>query len=274
MSIVAIPAWRGEFGLKVCYHVPAVHAIRGQKVVFIERGEQALYPSAREHIEVDRREDAARRNSYKKDGAAVDEMAREIRRRYGAGARIMLPDATWPRKRFIPQPHVRLGITCDVVVCPRRRDYGSSKDWPHWPELTQQLVDAGLSVFAGGAPDSSYDVPCPVAWDFGRFLDATIEAMLSAQLVIATDAGLAHLAVLCGRPLLGITHADHRVAPGPFVDEVGKVSRPEYWQVYRHRYDGANHTGSPITWLPWAWHDPGLVLREAVARVRREEPAA
>jgi hypothetical protein len=195
-------------------------------------------------------------------------MEADARRRFGHTARMHRPTDKFPRKRFVPQPKIRHGIRCDVVVCPRKREYGKGKNWDGWPELTRRLCAEGLSVFAGGAADSSYDVPCVKAWDFGRGLDATIEAMHAARLVVATDAGLAHLAVLCGRPLLMITHANGLVAPGEFIDERGKATKPEYWPVHLHRYIEGNHTGSPFHMLHHAWFDVDVTFNGAMGLLK------
>ena len=46
-------------------------------------------------------------------------------------------------------------------------------------------------------------------------LDATVEAMLSAKVVVATDSGLAHLAILCGRPLILISDGEEHETDYP-----------------------------------------------------------
>lgn len=258
--------FRGEFGMKLYWQVPAVHAIPGEKVVYGEEYEEALYPSAQEFIGVQRNLDDARRNHYHRDASFVDRVQALAERRFGYHAQYLRPDQSWPRERFQPKPWVRQGVTCDVVVCPRWRRYGAEKNWPAWPDLTERLVTDGLDVFAGGVGDSSYMVPCVRAWDYERSLDATIEAMQSAKLVVATDAGLAHLAVLCGAPLLMITHGEGIVAPGPVLDPDGKTMEPHYWPVHIDRYKEANHTDSMIELLYHAWYDLPLVERAIKAR--------
>lgn len=214
------------------YHVPWVHALPGPKRVEIERGCEALYPSATEWRIVERGDDDARR-----------------------GMPGWSPPEGAPEARFVPDPHVPQGARADVVICPRHRRYGASKNWPHWQRLAELP-----GVFAAGAPDSSVDVDCPRAWDYARFLDASIEAMRSARLVVATDAGLAHLAVLCGRPLLLITFRG-LVAPGPVMAPDGRVMREAYWPVrFERYYEAANHTGAPIEMID-AWDDPDAVVQ-------------
>jgi hypothetical protein len=118
-------------------------------------------------------------------------------------------------------------------------------------------------AFAAGAPDSSYDVDCPRAWDHARFNDAAIEALRSARLCIATDSGNAHLAVLCGTPLLLVTYRG-LIAPGPVLDERGRAMQPAYWPVrYQQYYAAANHTGSPIEMID-GWEHPLRVVRRAM----------
>jgi len=262
---------RAEFGMKIWWHAPAVHAIPGDKIVYVEPGEEALYPSASEHRIVERQHNDHRRNRYSRDREFVNQIQQEALLEFGVdGVEYLAPDTSWPRERFVPEPFGPLSIdvtTYDVVVCPRRRAYGAEKNWPEWFELTRRLSVEGLKVYAAGAPDSSYGVPCRYAWEHDRFLDASIEAMLSAKLVVSTDAGLAHLAVLCGRPLLLITHGRGLVAPGPVVDENGKHLEDQYWPVKLNRYEEANHIGSEITVVPDAWYNVDLVLDEILRRL-------
>lgn len=249
---VVLPAL-GEFGLRVRYHVPAVYAmaLHGPVVAFHEPGEECLYPGC-ELVEVPRVHDDTRRGTVGKDGAALAG-AKTLAAGRWPGATMIQTRKGMPEARFVPEPSTQYGINADVVVCPRWRAYGASKNWPEWPWLVDQLCGAGLRVFAAGAPDTSAEVDCDRAWDRERFLDASVEAMRSARLVVSTDAGLAHLAVLCGAPLLLITH-NGLVAPGPVLDPSGNPMESTYWPVrMAEYYHAANHTGSPIfttgSWL-------------------------
>jgi ADP-heptose:LPS heptosyltransferase len=128
------------------------------------------------------------------------------------------------------------------------------------------LTRTRLRIFAAGSPEASApDLPkeCPTAWSYSRFLDASIAAILSARLVIATDSGLAHPAVWCGTPVLIITHADNRVAPGPVRDGANRIVRTNYWEVDIKAYRCENHTSSPVILLPNSWHTPDKVVNEA-----------
>lgn len=226
-----IPAWHGEFGLRVRYHVPQAHALLRDhpQPVQIERGMEALYPRATEYVYTDRPAD---------------------RDRHGSPPRICDRE-----ERFVPEPFIPTGVTARVVIAPRGRTYGAGKNWDHWHTLTD--LDG---VFAAGAPDSSQQVDCPAAWDFNRpYLDASIEAIRSADLVVATDSGIAHLAMLCGTPLLLLTFRG-LVAPGPVIDSRGSVARGEYWPVrLAVYYRQANWRNAQITLCPTAWDDPESV---------------
>lgn len=266
---VVMPA-QGEFGLVLRYHVPAFHALPAPKMAVIETGMEALYPSADQYHVLDRVHDDQRRGMLAK-GTDQTGMRRMLRRAY-PDSRVVELRKRMPEARFVPEPYVVQDVPeAEVVVCPRRRNYGADKNWPHWAELTERLTEV-TTVFAAGAPDSSASVPCPKAWEYDRFLDASIQAMRSARLVIATDAGLAHLAVLCGRPLLLITY-NGKVAPGAVRDPRGRVMEPEYWLVRLDEYyHAANHTGAPI--IPFdGWEHPGEVVRQVKTILKRGRAA-
>lgn len=262
MTRVVAP-FRGEFGIKLYWHVPAVHAARPD-VVYCEEGDEALYPSAEIHVPVSRNDDGRRRNQYRRDADFVAWAAEDAMERFGPDVEVLYPDTRWPRERFVPEPVVRYGIDCDIVVAPRRRVYGSTRNWDAWPGIVDRLIAEGLEVFAVGAEESCYPVNCPAAWDYPRWGDAAIEAMHSAALVVSTDSGNAHLAVLCGRPLLLVTYRG-LVGPGPVVDETGRAMEPAYGPVQMHRYEEENHMQSPI-WLKDGWENPETVVQAALEK--------
>lgn len=250
-----IPAFQGEFGLKVLHYVPQVHTICLHEpcIVECEEGTEALYPDAEEHRIAPR---------------SMDHRAR--------GGQGRPPDLGVPATRFQPEPFVEQVGGLDpstVVICPRWMKYGESKNWDGWPELQRHLEAAGVFTFAAGAPDSSHPgVAGRAAWHFPRFLDATIEAMRQASLVIATDAGLAHLAMLCGAPLLLVTYRG-LVAPGPVIDSRGRKARDSYWPAGHGpnggpcRFESANHMRAPVVKVD-GWESPEKVAVKAAGMVR------
>lgn len=259
-------AHRGEFGSKVCWHAPAFHALQGEKIVYVELGEEALYPGAEQYVVVPKKIDAERRWFPGRDDEFVKKLGDVARKVFkGPEYGVIELSERSPRALFRPAPHIPQELPpIDVVICPRWRKYGSGKNWEHWLVVSEELRAAGLNVFAAGAIDSSYEIHgIPRAWDWERSLDATIGAMRMAKLVIATDNGLAHLAVACGAPLVVITHTDGIVAPGPQLDERGKAMQAAYGPVNWARYQQANHMKSRITAVEDGWENPNLVLQAA-----------
>ncbi len=252
--------YRAEFGFIVMVHAPQVHHVISQGsgcVVCCEKQLEALYPGAQGYHHVDRREDDQRREFL--EPALFEKIIKRLPILCSPDLKLEFiePDATAPRSYFIPEPCWPIEIgNPDVVICPRKRNYGSDKNWGHWQTLADQLAKNDLTVFAAGAPDSSEHIATNggEAWHFQRFLDATIAAMLSARLVIATDNGLAHLAVLCGKPLLMISYKNGLVAPG--CDDVGN----DYWPIKLDRYKRENHCDQLIDVLHDSWNDPEKVL--------------
>ena len=168
---------RAEFGMKCWWHSPAVHAIKGDKIVYIEPGDEALYPSATEHRIVEQQHDDDRRNVYARDRAYVKQVQQDVTEEFGVeNIELMFPNPLWKRSRFTPSPFISQGVPApDVVVCPRWRRYGAEKNWLEWSDLTARLRGEGTITFAAGAPDSSYFVPAhDKAWAYSRYLDATI----------------------------------------------------------------------------------------------------
>lgn len=249
-----IAAWHGELGLEILYQVPVVYAMGRDVLVEIEAGKEALYPLARRRI-IER----------------IPETDEAASRRRGARGR---PRVRGPKQWFVPEPFERQGVDDTLtVVCPRWRHYGSGKNWSGWQELVDAMSKMGdPAITAAGMRETSYDLSGPVVrtWDFARELDATIEAMLMARLVIATDAGLAHLAMLCGRPLLLVTYKG-LVAPGPVIDSGGRVARGSYWLAGYgpdgvNRLEVVNHTRAYVEKID-GWERPEWVAERAMELV-------
>lgn len=254
--------YRGEFGHKIMWHMPFVYGYKGDKIVACEFGEEALFPNALDYIFVPRKKDQDRREWSKYDDDFRNRFKTQLKEKlpdnYSLDQLELVeplgknPENTVEFEYFIPKPVRTFDINCDIAVCPRARQYGHSKNWAHWPELIDSLKKEGFKVFACGAPDSSKNVDCDAAWKVTDryFTDATLEAFHSAKLVVATDNGLAHLAVQCGKPLLMITHQHGLTAP-------------KFGLVKMHRFRRQNHTKSPIKLCLNSWFDPSVVLKEA-----------
>jgi hypothetical protein len=254
--------FRGEFGFIIMMHAPQVRAeierSPGEEIVVCcEPGNESLYPGATHYWSVTRRNDKDRRARLEVD--YIEEIKQKVIEAYGEkGVVFIPPDHSAPRSYFTPEAKSGYPIVCDVVVCPRCRKYGENKNWIYWQEMIHLLESSGLSVFSAGAPDSSFDVKSNAgrAWDYPRFLDATISAFKRASFVLATDNGLAHLAVMCGKKLAMISYENGLVAPGE--DDVGN----DYWPIKIDRFRKENHRNTPIEILPNTWGDPNFVFTQ------------
>ena len=220
--------FRGEFGHRVMWHSRQVYTGQeARKIACIEAGTEALYPGC-EYEHVPSPPDVKRDHLLKTDKEFRQKIQQQMAQKY-PGATFVEPDRHAELTHFEPAPHIpQTDLSPDLVVCPRWREHGRDRNWAHWRRLTESLVKHKFLVVAAGNRDCSMAVPCKRAWEFDRPLDATIEVMRRAPLVVATDSGLAHLAVMLGRPTLIITF---RNRPGP------KAT----WRVKWHRY----RTGHP-----------------------------
>lgn len=271
--ITVVPPFRGELGIMIRYHVPAVYALPRPVVVCHEPGKEALYPDC-ERIMVTSRPDKERRWIYGRDDAFVKKWIKKLRRMYPK-AHVVMPDDRKPdrkEKRFIPDPFVeqRNGqAPPEVVLCPRKREYADERNWDGWMTVAKDLCDRGVRVFAAGTRETSYNIESHErSWQYTRKLDATIEALKASKLVVATDAGVAHLAVLCGAPLLLVASNGGLAAPGPRRDDDGKITH-ETWPIrLKEYYEKANHTGSMIEMVPHGWENSEQVVNRVLEIVR------
>lgn len=268
--MIFVPPFRGELGILIRFHAAAVRAMPRPLTVAHEPGLEALYPDAR-RILVRARADAERRWTYGHDESFLRGFESALE---AEDVRKPDKDNRMKIRPFRPEPTVdQVGPAhFDAVVCPRRRDYGPEKNWEAWPELSAKMADAGLRIFAAGRAETSYAIPSAAAraWDFPRELDATIEAMTQADLVVATASGLSLLALLCGVPRMILVAANGgKVAPGPARDGTGKIAHESYWKVpLEDYYEPLNWAGTEIHFLPGGWGEPGRVLDSALSLTR------
>lgn len=260
----AVPPFRGELGILLRYHAVAVRALPRPVLVAHEPGMEALYPDC-DRLLVAPKPDKDKRWCYRHDAPFVEEWKAKW-----PDHTIVMPDKEhelaikpWAPEPFEPQ---RNGAQApDVVVCPRRRQYGEEKNWDGWPDMVDRLRSEGLRVFSAGRAETSYETKAEeTAWDYDRPLDATIEAMQSARLVLATASGPSLLAVLTGAPLLLIASQGGLVAPGSARDENGNVTHKTYWKVpLRKYYWPLNHRNVEIEMASTGWQDPEIVTKYA-----------
>jgi len=246
--------YRGEFGHIVMWHAPWVNGGEDPKVVCLEEGMEALYPSAAAYVFVERRPDAARREYMQHDKnfteSFLDHNRKELTEKFGEFTLInhkfgRHSEDNSDKKYFVPKPFEEvipkdLLDPIQVAICPRKRRYGEAKNWDKWPTLVMALETMGIKTAVIGSQETSYacDSATLTGWHHGlgkRSLDIALQVMHHATVVVATDSGLAHLAVQAGRPLLMVTD-NKRTAPG-------------YQNVVFKRYDMENHTHSSVRYI-------------------------
>jgi hypothetical protein len=272
--------FRGEFGIKLLHHICRVHAIEhSHKVIVCEEGDESLYPTAREFLICARNVDEKKRHQPIVDQEFIlSFLNREISPLLKPGDSVVWPGFEGPRAYFIPQPYLRVegDIVPDVVICPRKRAYRSSKNWPHWKLLVEELLSVGIrNIVAAGGPvnsDRQLENVIPCSWTVSRNLDLTLAWMNSCKVVVSTDNGLAHLAVWCGKHLLLISHSDGIIAPGPLTDQNGNLIMPQFRKINLGNFQSENHLKSPIEILLNSWEDPPSIATR-VAKLIRDSSA-
>lgn len=254
---VVLP-WRGEFGIICNWHGPQIKAVASPKIVPIELGMEALYPGAVRYVYIPVRPDQQR--GYLQDSDLVLQLA------VAGGLQhrnLIWPDQEAARMWFVPVPFVAVDAPItDVVICPRHREHGCGRNWQHWQTLLDSLVSDDLVVGAAGSPWSSVDVSgcCFRAWDHERCLDASIALMQNTKLVVGTDTGLTHLALMCGVPaILLISGEFGRVAGGVFDSPFTGKDTPYWLIIAEDYYEKPNHVDSYVGIMHDTWEEPQRV---------------
>jgi ADP-heptose:LPS heptosyltransferase len=163
-----------------------------------------------------------------------------------------------PEHNFVPQPACGAPKEApDVLVAPRFRAHGAHRNYEHWHEVIDDLEIAGFTVGLLGVKEASLDRPgLPKgfrAWDHQDNLGVTLRWMKKAKLVLCTDSGIAHLAVLAQAPLA--------VIYGKAGVEAGK----EKWRwVFGHM---KAHSVARCEAILGGWEDPNQVIGAVLSSV-------
>jgi ADP-heptose:LPS heptosyltransferase len=245
---IACPPYRGEFGHMVMWHAPWFNALDGKKLIVCEKGYEPLYPSADIGIDTVEKPDGARREWTKYDQEEIDRWKHRLTR-ICPNATIVEPPVKHPEssthlKYFQPMPDLAKDGP-DIVVCPRYRDYGEVKNWEHWRYVAHRLTGRGKNVLAVGKGGATAD--CGIGTVYG--LAGAIRAMRRGGVVVATDSGLAHLAVMCGTQLL-------------LIGDNGNTA-PGYGPIKMKRFERANHRHATIVLID-GWNHPDRVISKAM----------
>ncbi len=256
-AYVILP-WRSEFGTMMMHYVRFVHGFRHvahHLVVCCRKGDEALFPTATsffydwEQVADEQKNTKLLKSDF--NANYLDQLRERLQEKYNGHTIVDPPlktriDKDWD---FTPKPKVRRGLHADVVIAPRYRAHGEHRNFQHWPAVAQALLDAGLDVAAVGMKSTSVDIPglTEYSWNHDS-LDAALELIQSAKLVVTTESGMGHLAVLAGAPLKVIYDRKGREAGHP----------TWRWNLPHMQEYSKNHC-EPIL---LGWNDPAKVVSD------------
>jgi hypothetical protein len=203
--------WRSEFGTMIMHYVRWVnHEAKNfeRTVVCTRPGLEALFPAATEFFyDWSNPPDECKNTALLKSRENEEylQLLGEKLLMKHPGAELMFPIRKMPVHKdwdFTPVPKVVRGLKTDVVIAPRFRNYGEHRNFEGWMEVAKTLDAVGIKMMSIGAEETSVtDLPVEDAsWKYDS-LDACLEMMQNCKLVVASESGMAHLAVLAGAPL-------------------------------------------------------------------------
>lgn len=210
--------WQGEFGWFICTFIRSIHTWNADfKVIACHAGQKCLFPTANEFFHdfsdlvPDRRRSGVMATKW------VEYRLRELEERIRTehprfrDHKFVLPFMknncfTAPREtvraRFTPGIVLR-NLNADVAVTPRQRAYYPNRNLPFWQAIVDSLRAQGLTVAALGRKDASLNLRGVVgnSWDYDD-VDACVELMQNARVVLSQNTGLAHFAVFLKAPMI------------------------------------------------------------------------
>jgi hypothetical protein len=222
-SVFFLP-WQGEFGCYITSFIRAVHTWpSAKKTVACLRGHECLFPSAEGFYHDYEELVPARRRSGSSATRWVRQHLDLLQERILAGHphyrehTFVMPFMKYDcfssaqeviTARFVPRIVPR-HLATDVVITPRLRAVHTERNLGFWQEVVDGLKAHGLSVGAVGQKDTSLSLSNVDinSWDF-EGIDACIEMMQNAKIVVAQNTGLAHLAVFLEAPMIMMHSSD------------------------------------------------------------------
>lgn len=269
--VVILPFY-GEFGWFLLSYVRMVHYFEAsQKIVCCHRGDESYFPSATAFYYdwKDLFDDSARqgfRNEWpiaapRRVFAAEQELKDKLTQLYADHdlVRFDYPIPLHLLKYFpmpVLDPQTSIDTQVDIVVCARRRltptrPSDQERNYPHWLEILQPLVDQGYSVGMIGKRETSFsfDQITTAAWEFPHSTDAMISMLQNSRLYIGTDTGPTHLATLLRRPQIVFRYE-------------GDAENPDLLRAVVQRI--AQHEGFYVKIVDNAWTQPNEVVHAAI----------
>ena len=211
MNKVCFLPWSGEFGWYLMVHVRRVHKHNADyKIVCCAPGEECLYPTANEFYHyTDFTPDCQKRHGKPISQQDAAEIKSYFKQRGDRG--ITYIDAAFDRKgsqyryeavQVQPAPQTARNIKTDILVAPRLRA-GLDEDrrnLGYWDDIVRALADKGHKVGLIGSKELSYDINIDGvvrSWDISDTVDCIVDMMYNTGMVISSNSGMAHLAILC-----------------------------------------------------------------------------
>ncbi len=232
-------------------------------VVCCRKDHKILFPAASEYFhDWEDLQDNDKRWRTAKDPAfkAYTTRLRDLLSLRYPGARIIEPsqdceDGAIHAFRPNPSDAAQATEAPKVVIAPRHRKHGAHRNYLYWPQVAayaSSICPVGLV----GAKATSIDIEgVPEhfkAWNHENDLDVTVSWMQRARMVITSDSGMAHLAILCGAKLFVI------------YDEPGlEAGKSEWPWTFEHMHDNSI---APCQAIPYGWGNPNIVY-EWISRV-------
>lgn len=190
----------GEVGWMVMHQMRLVHFSKAtRKVVCCRKGQEVLFPTADEfYYDWQDPLDDSRRGGTGR--LAVDWSA--IRNKYTDHVAVETSGLTNTQElipyclhKNIPLTPKKRGLSVDICIATRKRDFCPEKNYPHWQYIADAITKAGFRFAVIGSQASSYPLVGQVclSGDYGDY-DAAVELLQSCKVFLGTDSGGAHLA--------------------------------------------------------------------------------
>ncbi len=205
----------GEFGFLIASHIRAVHACKSpRKIVFCERGQECLFPTASEFRYDWQNPLPDRLRGARLPADFEQQKSAELSRIAGLfpGSKSINSPHSWDlvgKVKFCPSaPHFLPPV--DVAISARQRLHHPIRNFQHWQRIVGSLRAKGLRVAVVGEQSTTAKVDVDVrAWEHPQGATAgTVDILSHCKLYVGTDTGTSHLAALMDVPSIIIHHQD------------------------------------------------------------------
>jgi len=218
----------GEFGFFINTYIRFIHYFKcPKKIVCCRPGEEIFFPSADEFM--------YDWNDFQQDkdriGANIPAGNKQYRflkttlqQQYPNHEIVEVGhEISYRFVQFMPVPLEPFcdKIEVDVVIGPRNRPRDEQRNFPRdkWQNIVRQLK--GWRIGIVGQEETSYDFEESVnkSWQYPQPADAMISMLKNCKVFIGTDTGTAHVAAMCGCPMVLFRKKDWSTDFIPFMKQ-------------------------------------------------------